>query len=383
MKYRFFLTLGLSALTFASCEKQELTVPESVPQTPEYISLDQVAHLLSTVPIGSEQMEEVHHAVSSSAGNGYDEEYRMRDLFAVPGSGVGDTLSTKAPSYTRPLRELLREAVLSTKADEGEGEAWLDSLSTSDIQIYWPFSEQWQGSGLPVITYDTGDGAPMNEGYQMQPDGSIQKVMVDEQMALEKPVWVVNYNSDAYYKSLEMLRREDPTWGTGGGEIVVTKAGTDFKTLVLRSFKTTRQFDSWLAGGSEFFCRMGSVNGFKASTEAEMRLYQPSITDFMIVVRRKQMGEILPFNAVLVSEWTGKMESCAFIITEDDGGTRTTWKCNAAVKVNSKTYGFEIEIPINARDDIVWRGALTRGYIEKNSGKECRFGDVELVLELI
>jgi hypothetical protein len=53
------------------------------------------------------------------------------------------------------------------------------------------------------------------------------------------------------------------------------------------------------------------------------------------------------------------------------------------VKYNSRSYGFEIEIPLRARDDIIWRGALTRTYIERNSGRIGHFGDVELVLELI
>jgi len=114
-----------------------------------------------------------------------------------------------------------------------------------------------------------------------------------------------------------------------------------------------------------------------------MRLYAPSITDFLIVVRRKQVGEVLDFNAVLVSEWTGMLDNCAFMMVEDDGGTMTTWKCSAMVKYNSRSYGFEIEIPLRARDDIIWRGALTRTYIERNNGVTGHFGDVELVLELI
>jgi hypothetical protein len=101
------------------------------------------------------------------------------------------------------------------------------------------------------------------------------------------------------------------------------------------------------------------------------------------VIRRKQVGKILDFNAVLVSEWTGMLDNCAFMMTEDDGGTMTTWKCSAMVKYNSKSYGFEIELPLRTRDDIIWRGALTRTYIERNNGVIGHFGDVDLVLELI
>jgi hypothetical protein len=202
-------------------------------------------------------------------------------------------------------------------------------------------------------------------------------------MASERPVWVVNRNSDADYRTLELRRREDPAWGSGGGDIVVKSDAGDFRTLILRSFKANRQYDSWFCGASEFFVKIGAVEDFTAATEAELRLYEPSITDFMIVVRRKQVGESVPFNAILVSEWTQQLTSAAYMMLEDDGGTQTTWKCAAVVKYNSKSYGFELEIPLNSRDDIVWRGALTHAFIEKNSGQPIRFGDVELVLELI
>lgn len=155
------------------------------------------------------------------------------------------------------------------------------------------------------------------------------------------------------------------------------------KTLILRSFKANRQYDSWFAGASEFFVKVGSVEDFTASTEPELRVYQPFVTDFMIVVRRNQIKEIQPFNAILISEWTDGLQNCALMILEDDGGTRSSWKTSATVKYNSKVYGVEIDIPMNQRDDIVWRGSLTRGFIEKNSGGTVRLGDVELVLELI
>ena len=190
-----------------------------------------------------------------------------------------------------------------------------------------------------------------------------------------------------------MRRREDPDWGQGGDILVRPRAGSpapatragdqDFQTLILRSFKATRQFDSWFCGGSEIWVKCGAIEDFWATTEAELRLYSPSVTDFLIVVRRKDVGKVLDFNAVLVSEWTGNLDNCAFMMVEDDGGTLTTWKCTAMVKYNSKSYGFDIEIPLRERDDIIWRGALTRTYIERNNGVTGHFGDVELVMELI
>ncbi len=386
MQCRHFLaalSAAFLAALSAGCDKDE--TPSSATQEPDgFISLPEVAQLLSSLPLEREHLLEVHDAALASAGNGYDEEYRMQDLFASPGSGVGSAPSTKADAYPHPLRELLREALLATKAGSGEPEAWLDSLSTSDVQIYWPYSEDWDGETPPVITYDRGDDAQQNEGWALRRDGSVQKVLVTEALARQTPVWVVNRNTDADYKSLEMRRREDPSWGSGGGTVLVKAAQKqELRTLVLRSMKVKRQFDSWLAGGSEFWVKIGAVEDFTASTDAELRLFEPSLTDFMIVVRRKQVEEEIPFNAVLVADWFSGLSNVALMILEDDGGTRTTWKANATVKYNSKSYGIDLEIPLHTRDDIVWRGSLTRTYIEKYSGVTSGFGDVDLVLELI
>lgn len=386
MQYRLFSAVLWAALLtalFAGCDKME-TPSSAAQEASAFISLPEVAQLLSSLPLQREHLTEVHDAALSSAGNGYDEEYRMRDLFASPGCGVGDNPSTKADAYPHPLRDLLREALLATKAGSGEPEAWLDSLSSSDVQIYWPYSEDWDGETPPVITYDRGDDAPQNEGWALRRDGSVQKVLVTENMARQTPVWVVNRNTDADYQSLEMRRREDPSWGSGGGTILVKASQKqDLRTLVLRSMKVKRQFDSWLAGGSEFWVKIGAVEDFTASTDAELRLFEPSLTDFMIVVRRKQVGEDIPFNAVLVADWFSGLSNVALMILEDDGGTRTTWKASATVKYNSKSYGIDLEIPLHTRDDIVWRGSLTRTYIEKYSGVTSGFGDVDLILELI
>lgn len=359
---------------------------EDVPEVVK-VSVDSVARLLSALPIGPEQVGEVHDAVSSSSANGYDEEYTMKDLFTAPGAGVGDGATKASSSYGTPLRDLIRDHLASsmpvTRA-EGGVEEYVRLLEDSGLQIYWPYSEEWDGKTLPVITFDPSNGAEVNVGYRLREDGlpGIEEVVVDEEMAMDTPVWVVNRNDDSAYTSVEMLRRQDPEWDGGGSVIVKPSSYTgDVSTLVLKDITMRRNYDPWFAGASEFFVKCGRVEDFTASTEAELKLYSPQVSDFMIVVRRNQLNRKIPFNVVLVSQWTELMESIAFMIVEDDGGTRTEWKCSAVVKYNSKSYGFEVSLPFNTRDDIVWRGQLTGKYLEKYDGMTSRFGDVELTFQ--
>ena len=364
-----------------------------------YIGLDEVAEVLSDLPLNFSHMREVYDAVTSSSVNGYDEEYTMRDLFESPGKGVGDVSTRSAMTYEEPLRNLIESYVRAGVQTRSGGKVYspdefIAALTVSDIQIYWPFSDVWDGKTLPIITFDPGDGSDVNVGYRLfhEDDGSrhVATVLVDEAMATEFPVWIVNRNSDAGFKTLEMLRREDPDWGEGGGAIIIkpdTKTldsnEQPLKSLVLKEFKMNRNFDTWFCGASEIFVKTGSLDDFTASTEAELRLFNPMITDFMVVVKRSQVGKPQPFNAVLVSDWNPQMTHCALMITEDDGGTRTEWKCTALVRIASKSYGVEINLPFNSRDDIVWRGHLTNRWLETNSNIVGHFGDIDLTFEVV
>ena len=372
---------------------------ESVNDKSSYVRLEEVAEILSMIPIDSSQLDEVHRAVASSSVNGYDEEYTMKNLFSNPGSGVGDSETKARDEYAEPLRDLIEDYVYSShftksSSDRIEPEEFLDALMESDIQIYWPFSEEWDGETLPVVTFDPEDGSEVNVGYKLIVDEDgfrhVEEVIVDEEMASDVPVWVINRNSDAGYATLEMLRREDPEWGEGGGNIIVrprealpTRSNDSYKALVLRNFRATRNFDSWFAGASEFFVKIGYLEDFTAMTEAEMRLYNPMITDFMIVVKRSQVGVPLDFNAVLMTDWSEDIDWCAFMITEDDGGTLTEWTSKAKVIVKGKGYGFEVSIPLNTRDDVVWRGKLDYSWFDRMDGRPSSFGDVELTFEVM
>ena len=398
-----------------SCERLDNDPDKHIADSdPEYVELNELVEILTLLPISQQQLNEVHSAVSSSSENGYDEEYMMSDMFKSPGSGVGDKDMKSGEVYDVPMRNLISEAVITlsdkgskTRSEHGTlnvlqtldrigPDAFLDALERSDMQIYWPFSEEWDGKQMPIMTYDPEDGAETNIGYRlvMDDDGSryVEEVLVDEAMAKESPVWVVNRNDDAAYTSLEMLRREDPDWGEGGGSIIVKPGKSQktqateksrLRTLLLRDFTMKRHYDTWFAGASEFFVKLGSVEDFTASTEAELRLYSPSVTDFMIVVKRNQLGRPQAFNAVLISEFTDQLTHCAFMITEDDGGTITKWDCTAFVRVESKSYGIEVSLPFNSRDDIVWRGQLSSTWFEKNDNVTGHFGDVDLTFELL
>ena len=415
--------MSVAALAFLASACRGSDVVE--PQSPESgFSLEEFAGILSALPMDRSHLGEVFDAVCASSENGYDEEYMLADLVGSPGAGVGDGVfrSKSAPRYDRPLRDLLSDyfeanpSAVPTRA--GSSEACLRMLEESDMQIYWPYSEDWDGEAFPIITFDPGDGSEYNYGYQAVrgEDGSveIQSVYVDEQVAMSRPVWVINNNDDSHLvpvqsafldsaaalgadaSSPEMqaspevqafseARACSEAWASSGEQAltpVVRTATADAAAsvqgsegdvpgdrLYIRSLKMLRNYDSWFGGASEFVIKCGAVDGFRATSEEDLSKYRPSVTD------------CVPLGILLLTDYTPQMENIAFLVTEDDGGKVENWKCEATVKWQSKSYGFTLNIPYRDRDDIVWRGQLSRSFFERGSIVTDRFGDVEITFE--
>ncbi len=388
---------AVTAMLSSSCDR----VDRPVPSKPERITVDgsvsdlspeSVARMLSGLPLTITHVREVFDGVCSSASNGYDEEYPFSNLISKPGTGVGDELlqTRSVAEYPDPLRDLLSSA--SDEVPATRSGFFLEALSDSGLQIYWPYSENWDGKSMPVITFDPDDGASgtavklhggTNVGFlrELLPNDSwiVKEVVVDEEYARNHPVWVVNRNEDAAYLTPQMVEALYPERALHA----TTRTSTAFKTLVLKEFKAHRNYDSWFAGASEFFVKCGALDGFTAKTEEDLKLYSPSVTDMMINVRRKYVGTTLRFNTIIVSEWTPQLEECVFLMTEDDGGKQTSWKASGLVKIKSKSYGFEVDLPFRRNDDLVWRGKLSGNYFERYNGKPNRFGDVSVTFSFL
>lgn len=378
----FTFLLILPSCSKSGSHSNYLLVPDPDNSTQTFsFGLDQVARVFAALDIENHQMQEVFTAVESSSTRGYDEEYTMRQLFKAPGCGVGENDVTKSGVYQRPLREMLREYLYSaseTKSISFSPDEFLEELEESDLQIYWPYSEDWDGEKLPIITYDPGYGSSYNYGYKLIVDENgnkrVETIYVDEQIAMNEPVWVINSNTDAENTPLPLYI---PSAEVGNAEVKAMN-----RVLRMKSFTMLRHYDSWFQGASEFFVKCGSVNGFSASTEAELKLYSPSVTDFMVVVKRKYLKEEREYNAIIMTNFTNQLENLAFLVSEDDGGTSTSWTCSATVKIKSKSYGFDVDIPYKTNDDIVWRGQLSSSFFQSEDVVTGRFGDVVIKFAL-
>ena len=350
---------------FSSCDnvsRDDMLSPTGTSPSAAVISVtpESVARMLSGIPITIDQVREVLQGAEASSAIGYDEEYTFENI-----------LAGNCRSSSGSLGQMIADHVAASVATRSSD--FLEELASSALQIYWPYSDCWDNKSMPVITFIPEGDKDSNIAFcrELLPDGTpvVKELMVDESYAKEHPVWVVNWNEDAGAITPQMME-ELQTRGTD------TRAYSNLKTLKLKEFKAHRQYDSWLSGGSEFYIKCGSLKAFTADVVSDLNRYDPEITDLMIKVKRNQVGKALRYNAILVSDWSDQLSECAFLIHEDDGGKMTTWKSSGTVKIKSKSYGFEVEIPYHRNDDIVWRGKLSSNYFQKYNGVSSRLGDV-------
>lgn len=367
MRMPALAALALAAFSlhvFVSCDESrfptaELSEPSaacSVEMTPSGI-----ARMLSDLPLTIDEVCEVWQGVSESSSMGYDEEYAFATAIETRSDG---------PSLGRLISEYFETQ--NTRAS-----GFVEELVNSGLQIYWPYSEDWDGQAMPVITFDPAADVKYNTGYfrERLPDGKwiVKEMQVDEGYSMKNPVWIVNHNQDSGSLTpqlLEKMARRDTT--------TRASAPSDFRTLRLKEFKAHRQYDSFWNGASEFLIKSGSIRAFTADVISDLSRFSPEITDMVIVVKRKQVGKVLRYNTIIVPEWSSQLQEPVFLMLEDDGGKMTSWKSSGAVKIKSKSYGFEVEIPYHRNDDIVWRGKLSGNYFEKNDGIANRYGDVSI-----
>lgn len=250
------LLAPLSALLmFSGCTKNQPEIAqESGNDEAVAFSSRNIARMLAELPLDRQQLGEVFDAVSASSSNGYDEEYMMKDVLDSPGAGVGDvTKSVGSSAYKRPLKDLISEYLSSkycTKAGGADIDEYLEALRESGLQIYWPYSESWDGKSLPLITWDPGFGAESNYAYEIAVNERgfrvVDSLIVDENTAMSRPVWVVNTNNDSGYTPADMyVKSRMPSLGAHPCKGKAMR-------LVLKRFKMLRNYDSWFGGASEF-----------------------------------------------------------------------------------------------------------------------------------
>jgi len=307
-----------------------------------------------------ETFQEIRAIVNLNIKFGQDENARFKDLIEN-GQSVyytGNQLK-KAPTVNRLFTNLCQ----SINNDSTE-----TFLINNNIQIYWPYSENWDESKVPVVTYE-----PLNKmatevvAYKLNQNGTIDSLIVDEEYAKNNPVWVINQNNTDYdnlpnfikgktvKNNIIYLIENSSKLPLNVAENLPLNDSTYVYSLYIGSMKAVKQWDTWIAGGSEFKFRMvgAKLVGGVQSTDYSMAIVSaPAFTRNDISNKKTKI-----LNSLINIDWGIRETANGFALWEDDGGSSSQ---PVKFDVGYDKIKVSAEFKIGSVDDLIYQIALDR-----------------------
>lgn len=375
------------AIMFGSCDKEnpsfmsqsDQLVEETANTKPleERTDLSAIASMLSNISINKDVCQEVHNAVNNAMYNGLEESYYFQEIL-----GKSNKVTTRSGSISL-LGALIKDYSSSTRSADADA-VNLDLLAESDVQIYWPYSEDWDGETLPVITY-----APENEdqewNYAYRKNGDkIDTIIVNEEYMEKNPVWIVN-NSDIAYEELPNFSQKQYTKNNvlflseasvntkaNKPSISTKSVGEPVYTVYLGRFMSEKQYDKIWNGGSEFVIQMGAIEHMVIESIEQLTSTNPRITVVKVSRSRRDIRKrrwAIMKSAVLSSDWQPNENNVAFMIHEEDLGGKKYWDPELSVNIGAKSFGFKAKIPYGNGDDLIYQNIYDRPFVFSTNNK--------------
>ncbi|MDO4715402.1 MAG: hypothetical protein Q4A44_03885 [Bacteroidales bacterium] len=377
IKYYIVLLL-MVGLVFHSCSQDATGAVEesAVPKQVVNHQMEQLARVLSQLPLSLEVLTEVHQAVVTSQDLGLEESYYFQEILGGEASGkIVRGASSKQSLLGKLLEKHQSQLVRSSNARE---QVDLEELANSDVQIYWPYSEDWDGKTAPVITFVPEDDSQMwNYGFVFQ-KGRIDTIIVTEELAERRPVWVIN-KADLAYKDLPQLAmgelaKNNTLYASKTNKTKRLKSaqirGEDYiYTVSVGKMMSSRQHDSFWAGGSEYYFLCGSPSNFSLIEGTNRIAFSPKITKFLVYRSRKDIRKKrwVDVNLPLVDEWTDDLTEAAIMLLEEDQGRDKNWDKEVSVNFLGKKYKVSVSLPFNSEDDMLYQNVHHLNYFRSTS----------------
>lgn len=358
----------ITAIIMSSCEIVKTETEENT----STIHTGNLLYAFTSIKIDAETATEVLKEINKSLDKGLDENLYLRELW-MDEPDVKVASSCGAPLLKTKLEKYFKQ-YFSTKSSMIQ-----DMFMGTDWVIYWPYSDQWDGTTLPVITTVPEDKEQeWNYGYKIITDENgnekLEQVYVDDDYAYNHPVWVVKQEEELPYDILPNFNKGEISYNGTTFLPVATKSVPDTAHIwKMTKAIVTKQYDSIFFGSSNFKITISfpPYNGNVATT-AEF------YTNFTRSEIRNQIAKTL--NFMLNSDWNTKEISNGMTIVETDGGI----EINLHIELESDDdtcipylgpQSFDILIPINDDDDIVMNYPYKRVYVRSTAGRSLQIMD--------
>lgn len=376
---RILIYASIAALSLGlfSCNNEDelLTPPGLTEPLSNNVSEDSenIAQLMASIPLTKEIVNEVFSATQNGLENGIEESYYFADVLSESSAKSASRASNTSQKSIlgRELRSALNKSRSGNQVD-------VDLLQSGDYQIYWPYSENWDGKTQPVITFVPKDENQLwNYGYK-QTDNGIETIIVDEEYMESNPVWIINqadfsydelpnFNNNEFAKNGISYCPRKAIYAESSHQTASTRAtGLPVYTVYLGKLMSEHQYDKVWSGGSEFAIRMGAIEHMEITSEEQVDSKNARINYVRVCrsrkdIKKKRWAELT--GCVLSSDWQPNENNAAFSIYEEDQGGSKNYEASLSVKILGKDIGFSIKMPYGSHDDKIYNQIYTRNFM--------------------
>lgn len=357
----------ITALIFCACSQDEFLLEEKIIETRSDAGTNQwgpgellggnimtykkVATKLveSTMPI--RVCHDVHQIVQNARQVGLGEVCYVKEA-------MGDSTKmwqVSLPTTPKYLRDILKFTFDNPKSVDS---VFITHEVLDKLQIYWPYSENWDGVTPPVITWEGEKYDETRNFAYYKENGEVKGVLVDEEYAKNNPVWIVNGATYAY-SSIPFLLKKDEDGeledsNLDGSPDLVDKFEINHGPFMITCYKHPKYGVGDVVGGNS--------SGGKYITDANEvygnlsykiyiknfyvpRAYKPSIFEGEIhftlttvawnsekkgnvligetqdiCVSREELDKATPYKRLIIKRWLPKAQDIAFLLCEHVGG---------------------------------------------------------------
>lgn len=347
-----FAFVVLSAMS--ACDKETVrqaatsVVINEVPQ-----SENPLVNLMLKACNSKEVVLAMHNEALSSLDAGLEESVYFDEVIGETGTKSQDGVNRSI------IRNFLMDEVSSSNRLMTKN---VEVFDLNGIEIYWPYSDNWDGVSQPVVVLNTGDDnqyieADKTFAYRFVQDGDdvdIETIIVDERYAEENPVWVINH-SDVSLSDIVSLK----TGNYEGTAYVPRKVADSDRTnvceLMANTIKSVKQHDDWLNGGSEYI-----IYWFFPYGEDQDKLKYNCTSQIKISRKEIKAGKARTINFVGNFDWAMAQRYNKLKVIEFDPGADINIPIKLSVEVKGVKLSIETKISINKNDERVMEYEIPR-----------------------
>lgn len=357
-----FLFLQLGVLMFAcgllaSCSEETVA---QLSQSEECVTdqdLKSISKLFAIVGNDHDICCEVNQAVAESIHKHLDEQLYFRDIY---GDQSEASRSLKEGRSSKLMESIGKAVSLfeKTRSTEGFSNDIISVMMREDIELYWPYSESWNGTETPVITFAPVHGQSADDVVAYKYDesaSSFSDVIINETYAMAHPVWVIRL-SEIPYEERDLVPVFVPI---DKEDLVVTRSGNIGHSWEMDSLRCVYQYDSWLLGGPDF--RFVIAYPQQTGTVAETTEFRETFTRSQVNNREAKYFFYRPLN----QDWTEYQLTNHLRLIEEDrtGGNSATLELTATRKVGDTTVSCKVTIPLSSYDTSVASEVFARSAV--------------------